>query len=813
MKNAQNKKKVSGVKKTLSLLGIHILKPAAKGILFGLLTVGLFLLLLALSFGILYNTVKPDLSLLLKHSPPESTKIYAKDGELLYEIYSVKRTPVPISQISPYLTKATVAIEDKDFYIHGGISISSLIRSILLDVILEQNAYGGSTITQQLVKNTLFTSEKTFSRKISEIIWAMEIDSKLSKNQILELYVNQIPYGRNSYGIEAASLSYFKKHANELSLPESAFLAALPQAPSLYNPLGPNKEALEERKNTILRLMLEQHFISSEEYSKAVLEKLNPEPIAGTFKAPHFVLWVKQELLKRYDTKTIEQGGLKVYTTLDMKLQKIAEQSVSAFAEINKIKYNAHNESLVAVDPKTGHILAMVGSKNYFASSEPTGCREGVNCTFEANVNIAIAQRQPGSSFKPYVYVTAFGSEAGFSPASIVLDQTRNFSALGATPYIPQNYNGHQYGPVPMRKALAGSLNISAVQTSLLVGTENIIKTAHSLGINSPLAHCGLSLALGGCEVSLLDHVSAFSTLANMGNKNIRSGILKITNDKNQILESYENTGTTQVIEPEAVYKLISIMTDNKSREFIFGKNSPLFFKDRLVAAKTGTTQNWKDGWTVGFTPTLAAGVWAGNNNGELLKPQSDGIFVAAPIWHMFMEQALLNTPAEEFTKPSGIVNLSYNQRTGKVDLKGNKEITEVFALSDLPKPKPILKPTILPTENKNTSTQGTLKTPDSKYSDAPLSIILTPRPNQQFLQETFTIKVKTGSQDHNIIIEIYIDGQLIDTQNTSLAEYKLPIALSIGQHIISTRAKKGNGKYGPTDTVNITVVEKVEEN
>jgi len=622
------------------------------------------ILLVALLF-LYYSKDLPDPNKLLDRQVPESTKIFARDGTLLYEVHGeYKRTQINLNQVTDNLKHATIAVEDKDFYKHGGISITGILRSAIVDILTGKKSQGGSTITQQFVKNAILTDDKSFDRKIREVILSLAMESRFSKDQILQFYLNEIPYGRNAYGIEAASQSYFNKSAKDLDLTESAYLAAMPQAPTYYNPMGPHRDALDARKNTILQLMKDQGYISEADRKTAAAEKVNFSPLTNGIVAPHFVLYVQDYLANKYGESTLEEGGLKVYTTLDPRLQKIAEQVVKDDAAKEQKKYKVGNAALVAMDPKTGQILAMVGSKDYFGTPEPAGCTPGKNCTFEPNVNVALSQRQPGSSFKPYVYGTAFKKDFGYSPSSLLFDVTTNFGTYAGKDYIPHNYSGESYGPVSMRKAMAGSLNVPAVKTLDLVGVSNAVQTAHDLGITSPLQDCGLSLVLGGCEVRLLDHVTAYSAIGNEGLKNDATPIMKVEDRTGKTLEEYQNN-SKQVLDPQAAYELINIMTDNSARTYIFGANSPLILPDRVVAAKTGTTQNWHDGWTLGFTPSLAAGVWAGNNDGEFLAKNADGVVVAAPIWHDFMQQALAGTPAENFTVPSGIQHVTVDDVSG----------------------------------------------------------------------------------------------------------------------------------------------------
>jgi 1A family penicillin-binding protein len=604
----------------------------------------------------------PDPDQVLSRAIPQSTKLYDREGGLLYEVHGeFKRTIIPYEEMNSYVRNATIAIEDKDFYNEGGINIKGLIRSVLVNLQRGSKAQGGSTITQQFVRQALLTTEKTYERKIKEIILSLEVDKRFTKDEILRMYLNEIPYGRNAYGIEAAAQTYFNKHAKDITLPEAAYLAALPQAPSRYNPEGPNRPLLDKRKNLVLQKMQEQGYITKEEMEQAQNTEVVFEKPRNTIGAPHFVQYVLDELTEKYGEKTIQVGGLLVTTTIDPKKQEIAEKAVSEGVARN-IKYNGHNAALVAVDPKTGQILAMVGSKDYFGESTPAGCTPGKNCKFEPEVNVALAQRQPGSSAKPYVYLTAFKPEFKQAPASLRLDVETNFGGFPA--YIPKNFDLKQRGPVSIRDSLAQSLNIPAVKTLSLVGVDSATKTMRDLGITSPLKGCGLTLVLGGCEVRLIDHTAAFAAIGNMGKANPVTGILKIEDNRGNIIEEYKEN-SSQVVDAQAAYALSHIMSDNVARTPVFGSNSALILPDRKVAAKTGTTQNIRDGWTVGFTPSLAAGVWVGNNNGSYMT--RDAVLTAGPIWQSFMKQALAGTPAEDFERPSGIQEVDVDRISGKL--------------------------------------------------------------------------------------------------------------------------------------------------
>jgi 1A family penicillin-binding protein len=618
----------------------------------------------------------PDPNKLNNRIVAQSTKIYARDGTtLLYEVHGeTKRTLIQLNDIPNYVRQATIAIEDKNFYKNPGVDWRGILRSVWVDITHGTTSQGGSTITQQFVRNAILTREKTFTRKIKEAVLAIEIGQKFSKDQILQLYLNEIPYGQNAYGIEAAAQTYFGKHAHDLTLAESAYLAALPQAPTFYNPNGPNRDRLDARKNLVLDQMYDQGYITKDQRDSAKAEKVVFGKIKDAILAPHFVLYVENLLAQKYGEKTLEEGGLKVVTTLDWNLQQIAEQAVKDGVARNE-KYNkAQNASLVAQDPKTGQILAMVGSRDYFDDAH------------DGQVNVALRERQPGSSIKPYIYATAF--KKGMSPATMIVDVKTSFGTYGGKDYAPDNYDGQSHGIVNIRKALAGSLNIPAVKTLALVGVQDAINTAKDMGITSDINtdRCGLSLVLGGCEVKLIDHVNGFATFANEGVKHDQTPILRVEDGKGQILEQYQDNPGQQVLDPQIAYQIISIMTDNEARTFVFGDHSPLILPDRVVAAKTGTTQAWRDGWTLGYTPSLAAGVWVGNNDYSPMRQGADGVVVAAPIWNQFMRNALKNTPPEQFLEPPGIQHIMVDSVSGKLPTEFTPSTkSEVFSSFGLP--------------------------------------------------------------------------------------------------------------------------------
>ena len=811
---------------------------------------------LLISFLFIYYSFNlPNPNKLLSRQAIESTKILARDGTtVLYEVHGeVNRTLVNLDQISKDLQNATIAIEDKDFYKHRGISITGLIRSVIVDILAGEKKQGGSTITQQFVKNAVLSRDKSYSRKLKEIILSIEIEAKFNKDDILKLYLNEIPYGRNAYGIESASRAYFGKSAKDISLAESAYLAAIPQAPTYYNPFGPNRDALDKRKNAVLLSMRDLGYINNDQYEEAKAQEVNFNKVRASIIAPHFVFYVEDYLAEKFGERTLQEGGLRVYTTLDPKLQIIAEDAVREELAKTTVKYNANNAALVAIDPKTGQILAMVGSKDYFGEPEPSGCVPGKSCTFEPSVNVATAERQPGSSFKPFVYVTAFTKEHGYAPGSMLMDVVTNFGSTGSgSDYIPRNFNGGENGPVSMRKALAGSLNIAAVKTLSLVGVDNATRTAKSLGITTPLANCGLSLVLGGCEVKLVDHTAAYSVLANGGKRNEKTPILKIEDSKGNILEEYEQK-EDQVIDPQAVYQLTSIMTDNAARSYVFGASSPLILPGRLVAAKTGTTNSFKDGWTMGFTPSLAAGVWTGNNNGDPLK--ADAVQIAGPIWNHFMRNALKDTPAEEFPVPPGITKVTIDTLSGKLPTNlSSATVSEVFADYNVPTERdnvhvgvetdsstglPATSDTpsefvytkiyrILHSErpdNPNwenpvrawaiangyeyppegsifTSDPGDNQVPDS---ERPTVEITDPGDGDTLTSTPYRISVRAESDKGIDRVEISIDGDRVETLTDTPYRASINKKLSPGSHTISARAIDNNGVSNGT-VITVTV-------
>ncbi len=619
----------------------------------------------------------------------ESTKIYDRTGtHLLYEVHGEeKRTIINLSDIPESVRYATITLEDQNFYHHFGIQPKAILRAALKDVITLDAAQGASTITQQFVKNSLLTSERTLIRKIKEVILALEIEAKFTKDEILGMYLNEIPYGSNAYGIEAAAQTFFGKSARDLTLDEAALLSALPRGTAYYSPYGSRVDRLVGRKDYALQQMAKLGYITTDQANEAIavdtIQKIKPQK--NIIAAPHFVMYIRDYLANKYGEQSIEQNGLKVITTLDWDKQMAAEEAVRNQVDKNK-RWKAANAALVAIDPRTAQVLSMVGSKDYFGPSEPAGCVSGKNCVFEPNFNVAIAQRQPGSSFKPYVYLTAFMK--GYLPETMLYDTQTEFETAEGKSYAPNNYDGQFHGPLPMMKALSGSLNIPAVKTLYLVGVKDAIALAKSLGItdlNRP-DKLGLSLVLGGGEVKLLDHVHAYATLANGGVRYPVTSILRVEDSKGTVLEAYQNSTGERVVDEKYVAMLDSVMSNNENRSWVFGEKSPLAFTDRLVAAKTGTTNEFRDGWTIGYTPSLAVGVWAGNNDNSPMVEGADGVNVAAPIWRAFFDKALVNTAHEEFPKYNPDDEIGDGEgKTDKPMLNGQLESKDDIKVCEIP--------------------------------------------------------------------------------------------------------------------------------
>lgn len=615
------------------------------------------LIIIIFGFAIVWiSTLKlPDFRLFTERKIQSSTKIYDRTGDiLLYDVHQdIKRTVIPYEEMGVNIKNATVAIEDAEFYNHKGIRIRSIIRGTIWAKLTGKKIQGGSTITQQLIKNTLLTPEVSIKRKIKEWILATKLEKVMSKEDILALYLNEAPYGGNIYGIEEASLAFFNKKPIDLTLAESAYLAAIPNGPTYYSPYRKNRDKLEDRKNLVLKRMLDLKFVNEDQYNKAKEEKVVFQPERPmNIAAPHFVFFIKEYLENKYGVNTLENGGLKVITTLDYNIQKKAEEIILEKSLENEKSWNGKNASAVVIDPKTGQILAMVGSRNYFDK------------TIDGNFNVATALRQPGSSFKPIIYAKAF--EKGYTANTVLFDVKTEFNSScdpngkplpnskNATCYSPSNYDDSFRGPMTLKNALAQSINVIAVKLMYLVGIDDSIKMAKDLGITTLVDknRYGLSLVIGGGETTLLEMTSAYSVFANSGIRNPYTGIISVLNDKNEKLEEYQNK-QYQVIDSNITNILADILSDEESRVPTFGSGSVLNVPGREVAVKTGTTNNNKDAWTIGYTPSVTVGVWVGNNDNTPMK--KGGAALAGPIWNGIMTEALKDKPVEFFQKPEEV--------------------------------------------------------------------------------------------------------------------------------------------------------------
>jgi len=627
-----------------------LLNISKRSIFLSILALGM----LVISGGLLWASTLsiPDISSFETRKVAESTKIYDRTGKiLLYDVHeNIRRTVIDGDQMSSNIRNATVAIEDRGFYYHIGIDFSAILRAVLTNLKNGDllSGQGGSTITQQVIKNSLLTNEKKLSRKVKEWILAIKLERIYSKDEILTLYLNEIPYGGNIYGIEEAAQAFFGKPASDLDVAESAYLAALPQAPTYYSPYGDHVDDLEKRKNTVLLKMYESGYINNDEYNKALNEKVS---FAGAdergLKAGHFVMYVRQYLEQKYGEETVREGGLKVITTLDYDLQREIEDMVYDYIIKNQSQFDMENAAVVVTDPQTGQILVMIGSRKY-SDKEIDGA-----------VNVATRSRQPGSTFKPFVYVTAF--EKGYTPDTIIYDLRTQFST-SCEPYeitkkeapcfSPENYDFSYSGPVTMRVALAASKNIPAVKTMYLAGMRDSIRTARDMGITTldPIKDANLSLVLGSGEVKLLEMTNAYGVFANGGIYHPPVGILEVQDRKGKTLERFEEEGA-RVIPKENALQVTEILADRGLRVGTFGAGTALDIPDPNIAVKTGTTNNYVDVWTIGYNTRMSLGIWGGNNDATPIV-RKVSTYVIAPLWRKILDVVVDKYPSEQFEKP-----------------------------------------------------------------------------------------------------------------------------------------------------------------
>lgn len=620
----------------------------------------LFALFIVVAAGLLIwiSTLEiPDLSAFEERRILQSTKIYDRTGEIvLYDLnQDVRRTIVPLEEMSRNVKNATIAIEDDQFYNHIGIDIKAIIRSALINFQSSGDPFsgvGGSTITQQVIKNSVLQREKTLTRKIKEAILSIKLERVLSKDEILEVYLNESPYGGTIYGVEEASVAFFDKHASELNLAESAYLAAIPQAPTYFSPYGNNRDALDSRQKLVLERMRINGFITQEELDEALTTEVNFQPRAVEgIKAPHFVMYIIEQLAERFGEEALAEQGLKVITSLDYELQEKAEEIVAEKVAINTEKYNAKNAGLVAVDPKTGDLLVMVGSKDYFAED------------IDGNFNVALAKRQPGSSIKPFIYAAAF--KKGYLPNTILFDVATQFSPAcdpwdvsSESPcYAPQNYNHSYVGPISMRNALAQSLNIPAVKTLYLVGLKDALKFAADMGLTTLTDpdRYGLTLVLGGGEVRLMDMTYGYGVFANQGIKAEPRSILRIEDTRGNIVEDFP-VKEQRVVDANITNMISDVLSDKVARQPLWRGYSGVDFGDRDVALKSGSTNNLRDAWIMGYAPNIAVGAWVGNNDNATMGGGLSGL-ITTPMWRAFMDVALEKIPEESFVQPQIITD------------------------------------------------------------------------------------------------------------------------------------------------------------
>ncbi|MFH2061949.1 MAG: PBP1A family penicillin-binding protein [Candidatus Beckwithbacteria bacterium] len=660
----------------------------------------LTLVILIIFFSSFYWFILKDLPKptdLTNREPTLSTKIYDRNEQLLFTFYKDQnRSLISLNEVPDHFIKATLAIEDSQFYNHNGISLKGILRSID-QIIFSQQFQGGSTITQQLIKNALLTQERTITRKIKELILSIEVELLFSKDEILEMYLNEVSYGGTAYGVEQASQTYFGKSVKDLNLAESALLAGLPASPTTYSPFGLNPHLSIYRQHQVLNRMVEEKLIAplKAELAKQQIIKLAPQ--FTNIKAPHFVMFVKDILVKEYGQALVEQGGLTVITSLDFKLQETVQQIVSD--EIIKVApFNITNGAALVTNPKTGEILSMVGSRDYFDTD-----RDG-------QVNVTTRLRQPGSAIKPVNYSLAL--ENGYTTASVIKDSPITFDIAGSKPYSPVNYDNRFHGNVTLRSALANSYNVPAVKILASLGVDKMIEQGKKLGIttwNQPERY-GLSLTLGGAEIKMTDLAVVFATFANLGKKVNLHPILKVIDSKGEILMSFNcdqsinslgvNTPKTnetlqglpgecreQVIDSNIAYIISDILSDSYARIPAFGLSSYLNIPGHQVAVKTGTTNDKRDNWTIGYTTDYLTAVWVGNNDNSPMSQVASGITGASPIWHHIMLKILQGYEPSKFLPPTDLIKADICPITGQLSCDGCGGKTEYF----VPGTEPIL--------------------------------------------------------------------------------------------------------------------------
>ena len=637
----------------------------------GFLALVIAIITLAVLIGI-YTRDLPSPDNVVRHTG-FATKILDRDGHNLYEVFEEqKRLPIEMDQIPEALKLATIAVEDKDFYKHQGFDVRGILRGIV-KLFTTGHAQGGSTLTQQLVKNVLLTPERSITRKLKEFVLAVQIERKFSKDEILQMYLNESPYGGTAWGVQAGAETYFGKSASELNLTESIILSGLPQRPSYYSPFTGTRDAYIGRAEHVANRMYEDGYITAQEYEevKTNIGQIKFATPDTGLNAPHFVAYVEKILSDRYGEATVEGGGLTVTTTLDLELQKQTQSIVTE--EIRNVEtLNITNGAAVVLDVNTGEILAMIGSKNY---ADPD---------YNGKFNVTTALRQPGSAIKPVTYVTAF--KKGYTASTLIIDVPTEFpGGVGHPPYKPLNYDGKYRGPIQLRYALGNSINIPAVKMLSLVGIQDVLQTGYDMGLSTleptkeNMNRLGLSMTLGGGEVSLLELADAYSAFANTGFKVEPIAILKVQDRYGNVLEEYQPSKGKRILTAEQTWLINDILSDNDARTLIFGSNSALQIMDRQIPVKTGTTNDQRDNWTIGWTPSYIVGVWVGNNDNSPMKKVASGVTGAAPIWRRIMLYILNKTDRETFAKPDSIVEIAVDKISGYQTHDGFESRTEFF--------------------------------------------------------------------------------------------------------------------------------------
>lgn len=756
---------------------------------------GVTLALLIGGFFLIIISGLPNPELLENRTVAQSTKIFDREKEtLLYEVHGEeKRTVIPFEEIPEHVKQATIALEDQRFYEHGGFDMKGFIRGVFLQPLRGRGLQGGSTITQQLAKNAFLSPERTITRKIKELVLAMRLERRLEKNEILNLYLNQIPYGSNAYGIEAAAQTYFEKPAQELTLAEASLLASLPKAPSYYSPHGAHTDELMARKDFVLDQMAELGFISEEERNAAKKESFTFTPGNVGIQAPHFVVAVQEYLNKKYGEDFVRTGGLEVITTLDIKLQEVAERVVKEGALRNTELYNGTNAALVAQDARTGHVLALVGSRDYFDEE------------IDGKFNVATqGLRQPGSAIKPFAYLAAF--QEGYTPETVVFDVPTEFAANNPDCplevdfennaegcYHPQNFDTIFRGPVTFREGLGQSINIPSVKALYLAGIDPMLKLVQRMGITTltERSRYGLSLVLGGGEIKLSELVNAYSTFAQDGVARPQTFLLKITDNKGRVLEEYRDTAA-RVINTQDARLINDILSDVETRSGLFQSSLPLtIFPDHEIALKTGTTNDYRDAWTFGYTPSLVVGVWAGNNDNTPMQQQGSSLLAAIPIWNAFMREALPSFPPETFIKPEPIFTdhpILQGNYIVQYEENGTRypHIHNILFYFDPQSPQfenweiPVIiwaegnVPNFTTTFNKPISFSSSPLSSTPQGSNLTLSLFEPVKGG--FISNPFTVRFATHSDTALKRADIYLNGTLIDStaiNNTTSFSYQ----------------------------------------